>query len=80
VWSSDVSAVVNVFGADSPDANAALAQVRQALGSAGGSSGTREQQSDDPIAKLERLAKLRDGGVISDVEFEQQKQRILGSS
>ncbi len=71
--------VVNVFGADSPEAKAALAQVGQALGSAGGSSGTSEQQSDDPIGKLERLAKLRDGGVISDVEFEQQKQRILGS-
>jgi hypothetical protein len=56
-----------------------LAQVVQALGSAGRSSGTREEQSDDQIAKLEGLAKLRDGGVISGVEFEQQKQRILGS-
>jgi hypothetical protein len=78
--SGQAGSVVNVFGADSPEAKAALAQVREALGSADGTAGTREQQSDDPIAKLERLAKLRDSGVVSDVEFEQQKQRILGSS
>lgn len=32
----------------------------------------------DSIAELERLAKLRDSGALSDAEFEQQKARILG--
>jgi Short C-terminal domain len=33
----------------------------------------------DHIAELERLAKLRDSGALSDAEFEQQKAKILGS-
>jgi Short C-terminal domain len=32
----------------------------------------------DSIAALERLAKLRDEGVLTEAEFEQQKARILG--
>ena len=32
----------------------------------------------DSIAQLERLAKLRDSGALSDAEFEQQKAKILG--
>jgi hypothetical protein len=33
----------------------------------------------DHIAELERLAKLRDSGALTDAEFEQQKAKILGS-
>ena len=33
----------------------------------------------DHLAELERLAKLRDSGALSDAEFEQQKAKILGS-
>ena len=33
----------------------------------------------DTVAELERLAKLRDSGALSDAEFEQQKARVLGS-
>lgn len=32
----------------------------------------------DPIERLERLAALKDRGVLTDDEFEQQKRRILG--
>jgi hypothetical protein len=32
----------------------------------------------DSIAELERLAKLRDSGALTDAEFEQQKAKILG--
>jgi Short C-terminal domain len=35
--------------------------------------------SGDQIAELERLAKLRDSGALTDAEFEQQKAKILGS-
>jgi Short C-terminal domain len=34
---------------------------------------------DDHLAELERLAKLRDSGGLTDAEFEQQKAKILGS-
>jgi hypothetical protein len=33
----------------------------------------------DSVAQLERLAKLRDAGALTEAEFEQQKARILGS-
>jgi hypothetical protein len=33
----------------------------------------------DDLADLERLAKLRDSGALTDAEFEQQKAKILGS-
>lgn len=32
---------------------------------------------DDVIAKIERLAKLKADGVLTDDEFQQQKQRVL---
>ena len=35
--------------------------------------------SGDHIAELERLAKLRDSGALTDAECEQQKAKILGS-
>jgi len=34
--------------------------------------------SGDHLADLERLAKLRDSGALTDAEFEQQKAKILG--
>ena len=33
--------------------------------------------TDDVIAQLEKLGKLRDSGVLTDFEFETQKNRIL---
>ncbi len=33
----------------------------------------------DHVAELERLAKLRDSGALTDAEFEQQKAKLLGS-
>jgi hypothetical protein len=35
--------------------------------------------SEDSVEALERLAKLRDPGALTDAEFEQQKAKILGS-
>ena len=33
---------------------------------------------NDPVDRLERLAALKDRGLITDEEFDQQKRRILG--
>ena len=34
---------------------------------------------DDKLAQLKDLAALKDSGVLSEAEFEAQKQKILGS-
>jgi hypothetical protein len=48
--------------------------VVQKPGSAAATSG-----ADDRIAQLERIAKLREQGVLSQAEMEAEKARILGS-
>jgi hypothetical protein len=63
------------------------ARVQEALGALG-LSGTASVQvvqtqgatagQPDPISQLERLAELRKSGALTDAEFEQEKQRILG--
>ncbi len=40
---------------------------------------TAPSAGGDHLADLERLAKLRDSGALTDAEFEQQKAKILGS-
>jgi Short C-terminal domain len=40
---------------------------------------TGRSAGGDSVAALERLAKLRDSGALTEAEFEQQKARILGS-
>jgi hypothetical protein len=63
------------------------ARVQNALGALGinGTAGiqvvsTHEAAAGqpDPISQLERLAELRKSGALTDEEFEQQKQRVLG--
>ncbi|MEY9887729.1 hypothetical protein ABIA31_001358 [Catenulispora sp. MAP5-51] len=34
---------------------------------------------DDKLAQLKELASLRDSGILSEAEFEAQKQKILGT-
>ena len=36
-------------------------------------------QEDDRVAQLERLAKLKDSGALTEEEFDREKARILGS-
>jgi len=38
-----------------------------------------EKETDDAISKLERLAKLKKDGLLTEREFEDQKKRIVGS-
>ena len=52
-------------------------QLRDALASAGAAPEASGNMVDDRIAKLERLSKLRDSGVLSEAEFEAEKARIL---
>jgi len=68
----------------SPDQTARVQQALSALGLSGTSSvrvvpaqGAAAGQPD-PVSQLERLAELRKSGALTDAEFEQEKQRILG--
>lgn len=36
------------------------------------------KESDDVISKLERLASLKEKGFITEIEFEQQKKKLIG--
>lgn len=63
--------VIDLRGTDLAD------QLRGALAAAGASTEGSGNVVEDRIAKLERLAKLRDTGVLSEAEFEAEKARIL---
>jgi hypothetical protein len=47
---------------------------------AGGAAPDSGNMVEDRIAKLERLSKLRESGVLSEDEFQAEKARILGGS
>lgn len=73
-----------VQGGDVSDVVAALqqqfpgAQI-QVDGQGGGSRTPQASQgSDDRVEQLERLAKLKETGALTDAEFEREKARILG--
>ena len=52
-------------------------QLRGALAAAGAVPQEGGNMVEDRIAKLERLSKLRESGVLSEAEFEAEKARIL---
>lgn len=59
----------------------AAGEVRPVDGAAGFTPAPSAGSADgggDTVAELERLAKLRESGALTDAEFEQQKARILG--
>lgn len=64
-------------------AQAAAAQAAATQAGAGPASGPTEAQSDeaagDRYTQLERLADLRDRGVLTEDEFQAEKRRVLGT-
>jgi len=67
---------------DSAQKAPARGEVRSAGGAAAPSGAPAQTPSaggGDPVAELERLAKLKESGALTDAEFEQQKAKILGS-
>jgi hypothetical protein len=43
-----------------------------------GSAGVSQDEGEDRVAQIERLARLKESGALSDQEFEREKARILG--
>jgi hypothetical protein len=82
------NATVNFQGAQEIDLTQnpeAAEQVMQMLGLSGAQvsfeqAPAQQAASEDPIARLERLAALKASGVLTEEEFQQQKRRILEGS
>jgi hypothetical protein len=74
--------VVQAGGADVSEIVSALQQqypgAQIEVEGAQGAGPPAEAGGDDRVAQLERLAKLRDSGALSEDEFEREKARILG--
>src|SRR4051794_29777734 len=66
---------------DSAPKGPAVGEVRPVAGSGGFAPAPAPSAAGggDHLADLERLAKPRDSGALTDAEFEQQKAKILGS-
>jgi hypothetical protein len=64
---------------DNVDTGPARGEVRPVDGGEGFPPASAPSGGGDSVAELERLARLRDSGALSDAEFEQQKAKILGS-
>jgi len=47
-------------------------------GSGGTATETIDTEGDSPLAEIERLARMKDKGILSEEEFETQKRRLLG--
>jgi phage tail tape-measure protein len=47
-------------------------------GNSAAASGAAQGQDDDVLAKLERLAKLKEQGLVTEEEYQAMKKRLLG--
>jgi len=70
---TDVSGIVEALQQAMPGANVQVGGAGAAGAAAAGA------DEDDRVAQLERLAKLKDSGALTEEEFEREKARILGS-
>jgi hypothetical protein len=70
----DLTGAINAAAAASNPAGAAAVQFNVAAGA-----GAPAAAGGDLVDRLERLAKLRDSGAITDAEFTTQKQRLLSA-
>ncbi len=73
--SGDVSEIVAALQQAMPGAQIQVDGAGAAPAAGGGASGGQ----DDKVTQLERLARLKDSGALTEAEFEREKARILGS-
>jgi hypothetical protein len=79
-------AAPGVTGVGAGDVNQIVAALQQAMpgaqistDGAGGAAAPADAGGTDTVAQLERLAKLKESGALTEAEFEREKARILGS-
>lgn len=68
---------VQTYEVDATQDPAAARKVLEALQAAHGAEPAGADDAEDRIAQLERLAKLRESGALTEAEFEAEKGRIL---
>jgi hypothetical protein len=79
VMGGDVSDLVQQLQQAYPEAQVEVqGGDASALGHGGEGAAAPDADGDDRVGQLERLAKLRDAGALTDAEFEREKARILG--
>ena len=75
-----------ITGAGAADVNQIVQALQESMpeaqinvqGAEGTTPAAAEGDDDDRVAQLERLARLKESGALSDQEFEREKARILG--
>lgn len=73
---ADVAGIVDALQQAMPGAQIEVQGAE--IGGAGGAQGAPAGEGDR-VAQLERLARLKDSGALTEQEFEREKARILGS-
>lgn len=70
----DANQIIEAIKQAYPDAQVSV----QGGGAAGAAHAAGSDGDDDRVAQLERLARLKESGALTDEEFEREKARILG--
>jgi hypothetical protein len=74
----DLLSQAQQFRAQAEDFQAQATQLRSAAEAKQGGTGMPVQPQADPVEQLERLAKLKDQGALTEAEFAAEKAKILG--
>jgi Short C-terminal domain len=79
-WSGPATSPSAPWPGSPPTTTAAPPPSTASAGSAGtaGTASIDDDEEEDPFAKIERLGQLRDRGLITQDEFDEQKRRLLG--
>lgn len=75
-WAAQDAAAQSAIPQQAPVALAVPVAYEPASSTSGGSG----VSANDLIGQLQQLAQLRDAGVLTETEFEVQKQRLLGAA
>ena len=71
------SSTLGGLGATSGSMSEMMRGAQSALGGFASTSPTPTSSSDDSVAKLERLQRLRESGALTEAEFEREKAKVL---
>ena len=77
LYAREAQRVIEVYNAHKPAGAAATAPDPAASEQPNATAQTTEPPPEDPIAMIEKLANLKEKGIISEAEFNQKKQELL---
>ncbi|PKM75101.1 MAG: hypothetical protein CVU92_03075, partial [Firmicutes bacterium HGW-Firmicutes-17] len=77
LYAREAERVIQIYNAHKPQGGAPTAPDQSATGPSQTVTATAEPAPEDPIAMIEKLAGLKEKGIISEEEFNQKKQELL---